>query len=86
MIRVLDNETFEQSQKIIMATTLVQAELAKAMAKHGPMHSPHEAFGVIYEEFMIEFAEEMKANDFEKQKIEMVQVAAMAMRALIDVY
>ena len=50
------------------------------------MHSSHEAFGVVYEEFNIEFAAAMVANDHEHQRREMVQVGAMAARALLDVY
>jgi len=64
----------------------IRAELVRAVAKHPPMHSSHEAFGVVYEEFNIEFAAAMVANDHEHQRREMVQVGAMAARALLDVY
>ena len=40
------------------------------MAKHGPMHSSHEAFGVIFEEFNVEFVAEMVANNADKQEVE----------------
>lgn len=62
----------------------VEAEMDRAMRKHGPMRTPHEAFGVIYEEFMIEFAAAMHANDREQARKEMIQVAAMACRFLYD--
>ena len=68
------------------ALALVRAEALRAMRKHTAMNSSHEAFGVIYEEFIIEFADEMKANDADKQATEMTQVGAMAVRALVDVY
>jgi hypothetical protein len=68
----------------------VAAEIAKARAKHGPMNSLHEAYAVILEE-LDEFWEEVRAwrgskgdTDRVKARKELVQVAAMAMRAAED--
>lgn len=69
---------------IDQALAAVRAELIRAVEKHGPMRSPHEAFGVIYEEFNVEFAAEMVANNRPRQREELVQVAAMAVRATLD--
>lgn len=76
----------ELEHRLDCALFQVKQEAMRAMKKHAPMNSPHEAFGVIFEEFMIEFAEEMKLNDHDRQRIEMIQVGAMAARALVDVY
>ena len=64
----------------------VRAEVVRAQAKHAPMHSAHEAFGVIFEEFMIEYAAELKSNNAKAQRTEMIQCAAMCIRALFDVH
>lgn len=72
--------------RIDAALFQVKHEALRAMMKHGPMHSSHEAFGVIFEEFNVEFVAEMVANNHDKQRTEMVQVGAMAVRALVDVY
>jgi len=62
----------------------VRAELIRATQKHGPMKSTHEAYGVIAEEFH-EFFLEMIANDSTRQRAELIQVAAMGCRAVLDV-
>jgi hypothetical protein len=49
-----------------------------------PLQSACEAFGVIYEEFNIEFGAAMHANDLDRQRKELVQIGAMAVRALYD--
>jgi hypothetical protein len=85
-IRTITNESWALEKKLDAALAAVRAEALRAMTKHGPMHSPHEAFGVIFEEFNIEFALEMKANNHDAQRVEMVQCAAMCVRALVDVY
>ena len=63
----------------------VKRELLKAVSKHGPMHSPHEAYGVIQEEIE-EYWDEVKADRGLQAsgRAELVQVAAMAIRALHD--
>lgn len=64
---------------------LAGAELTRAMRLHGPMHSMHEAYGVIAEEFNKEFLDAVHANDADQARKELIQVAAMALRAVIDV-
>ena len=75
-----------QVQKINTILNEIRDELIRAITKHPPMHSAHEAFGVIYEEFNVEFAAELVCNNKSLQRKEMVQVGAMAIRALLDVY
>lgn len=68
----------------------VAAELRSARRQWGNMASPHEAHSVILEE-VEEFWEEVKANkgDANLRKVrmskELVQVAAMAVRAMVDI-
>lgn len=62
------------------------AELARAQAKHGPMHGPHEGYAVILEE-LDELWEEVRAQKHDKDAMrkEALQVAAMAIRFVVDV-
>jgi hypothetical protein len=83
-VRIIDNESARAALKKQLIFSAVEAEMEKAMRKHGPMRTPHEAFGVIYEEFIIEFGAAMHANDRDQQRKEMIQVAAMACRFLFD--
>jgi NTP pyrophosphatase (non-canonical NTP hydrolase) len=62
---------------------LVKEELDRALALHGPIRSPHEGFGILQEE-VEEFFDEIKANNLRKSRTEAVQVAAVAIRYLID--
>lgn len=67
----------------------VYREFARASAKHAPMHSHHEAYAVISEEFNVEYwAEVCKGGSTPRDpaalKLELVQTAAMCMRALHD--
>lgn len=65
---------------------LVEEELAKARAKHrNPIHTPHEAYGCIGEEFD-EFWDEVKAQKHNKAAMlkELIQTAAMCCRAAED--
>ncbi len=63
----------------------VVAELERATALHGPMSSPHEGYAVLQEK-VDELWEEVKATpqDEEKMRAEAVQVAAMAIRFILD--
>lgn len=63
-------------------------ELAKARAKHpGPIHGPHEAYGVIREE-LDEFWDDVKSDRTKRAPShvlqELLQVAAMCQRAAED--
>ena len=67
----------------------VLQELASAMAQHGPMRSHHEAESVISEEafelrMAIWFGVDARGRPASKRH-EAVQVAAMALRYLLDV-
>ncbi len=63
----------------------VLTELAGARKKHSPMRSAHEAYAVILEE-LDEFWEEVRQKRGNKvgMQNELIQVAAMAFRALSD--
>ena len=65
---------------------LANHELARARAKHGPMHSHHEAYAVLLEE-LDEVWDEVKRQTPDPQRIiaELVQVAAMCARWAEDV-
>ncbi len=66
----------------------VQEEYERATKEHNPFHSAHEGLAVLQEEF-----EELKAEvyrkrgkrDFATMKKEAIQVAAMAIRFVVDV-
>lgn len=64
----------------------IDEELSRAEEKFPPFHSPHEGYAVIAEE-LDEFWEEVKSKDAERfirMKKELIQVAAMALRAIGD--
>lgn len=69
-----------------MALCEVRGELQRARKLHGPMRGPHEGYAVILEE-VDALWDEVKAKepDREKMKKEAVQIAAMAVRFLVDV-
>lgn len=64
----------------------INDELRRAL-KHPPMHSAHEAYAIIQEE-VYEFWDEVKkkaeCRDRANMRLELVQIAAMAVRAIID--
>lgn len=63
----------------------VASELARARAKHRPMHSPHEGYAVLLEE-LDELWVEVKAQrpSHERLRAELVQIGAMAQRMAED--
>lgn len=63
----------------------IARELRRARDRHPRHHSPHEAYAVVLEE-MDEWWSEIKANNTSDGARELIQVAAMAIRALEDVY
>ena len=73
----------------------VANEVARAQIVHSPMHSDHEAYGVIKEEFD-ELWDEMKMNPKkmsnlerlawkDRKREEAIQTAAMCVRYILDV-
>lgn len=65
----------------------VNAELERATRKFGPMASPHEGYAVILEE-LEEFWQAVKTKGYtrEQARDELLQVAAMAVRCIVDCY
>ena len=82
-------EGFHTKRKVIdSAMGSVEAELARAIAEYPPMNSAHEAYAVLkeeVEEFWAEVKKQPSAVDKEKMRKELIQVAAMAIRTIIDV-
>lgn len=62
----------------------VATELMFATRKFGPFKSAHEGAAIIKEEFD-EFWDEVKANNRPAQRAEATQLAAMAIRYLVDI-
>lgn len=73
---------------IELVTEEVQNELWQACVDFPPMNSAHEGYGVLLEE-LDELWDEVKAKqskrDVAAMRKEAIQVAAMAMRFIIDV-
>ena len=86
--------TNERFDILCIALEDIRDEVARAVNLHGPIHSLHEAHSVIEEEFD-EFWEQVKINprklyeDDQKVRLrkireELIQVAAMCVRTIID--
>lgn len=77
-------------EKLTRITNEVTDEVTRAIILHPSQHSLHEAYGVILEE-VDEFWDEVKKNPTKhwdrgvKAREELVQIAAMAIRAIYDV-
>lgn len=73
--------------QIEQAVSLAVTELNRATALHGAFHSAHEGYSVIKEEFE-ELWDEIKKRkenrNPEALKEEAVQLAAMALRFIVD--
>jgi hypothetical protein len=65
------------------AMTAIIAEFTNASNKFGRFTSTHEGLGVVLEEYE-EFKDEVKANNVQDACKEAVQLAAMAMRFVVD--
>lgn len=65
------------------ALDLVLNEVVRATKRHGAFNSPHEGYGVLAEEFD-ELWDDIKRNRAEHAGEEAVQVAAMAVRFIVD--
>ena len=78
------SEDFRKNrQAFVTARDLIAAECERAQAMFCPFNSSHEAYGVIREE-LDEFWDAVKANDGPGARAEAVQVAAMALRFLVE--
>ena len=62
----------------------LEEELIRATEIYGPLNSSHEAYGVLLEE-VDELWDEIKKNDITKAREEALQVAAIAIRFLMDI-
>jgi NTP pyrophosphatase (non-canonical NTP hydrolase) len=85
MSTILDRVKLEDAIDLALAD--VKNELMSAMLRHGSMKSPHEGWAVIMEECE-ELWDEIKKKHGGRDEAaakEAVQVAAMAVRYLLDV-
>lgn len=73
----------EVNERFGIVSALIVREVNLSLAKHGPLKSVHEGLGVMYEEFD-EYTDAVRANDPDNIAEELVQIAAVAIRALID--
>jgi hypothetical protein len=72
---------------IMAQTALLEEQLEKAMGKHAPLNSAHEAYAVILEEldeFKAEVWKRRENRDTTAMQTELLHVAAMAIRTIID--
>lgn len=65
------------------AVKAVLDELHTSTEKYGPFKTTHEAYGVLAEE-VDELWDACKKNDLPNMELEAIQVAAMAIRLVID--
>lgn len=63
----------------------ISVEATKAINKHGPVHSLHEAYGLIAEE-LAEFFDEVRKKstkrDLKNTRQELVQIAAICVKTI----
>lgn len=72
-------------QAVDEALAKVRAEIERAVRKHRPMNSPHEAYAVIQEE-VDELWDDVKADKGREECAmkEAIQIAAMGVRYVTD--
>lgn len=85
IVGALNGRTPEDTAKLMGISFEVFQEVLRAQRKHEPMHSPHEAYGIIAEEFNKEFLDAIHADDHDQARKEAIQIAAMAIRFIFDV-
>lgn len=77
---ITDNHIRDIAQDVV-------AEVDRAVQKHGNYSSPHEAYGVLLEE-VDEFFDEVKKQKAdvskENMRTELIQIAAVCVRAVHD--
>lgn len=84
----IDNGVRQQSTDLTKCDSVwedVRNELYRATRQHGPLASAHEGYAVILEE-LDELWHEIKHGDKKSAHKEAIQVAAMAVRLIADVY
>lgn len=84
-----EHEFFNPTVQLNLAVAMdVANELDAATTKFGPFHSAHEGYAVLKEE-VDELWDEVKAKqgvrDLGNMRKEAIQVAAMAMRFVVDI-
>ena len=73
-----------ENDQLNYVLTLVREELIRATDLHGPMRSSHEGYAVLKEE-VDELWDNIKSNTpIVDQRKEAIQVAAMAIRFILD--
>lgn len=77
--------TREENERLGDALNQIYAELHRGCSNFESFNSAHEGYAVIKEE-LDELWEEVKKNDLGRSREEAVQLAAMAIRFLVDVY
>lgn len=70
--------------KCTRAILKVLNELQESSEKFPPFNSSHEGYAILKEE-VDEMWDAIKANDIEHSRLEAIQVAAMAIRYLVDI-
>jgi hypothetical protein len=78
----VSNQSVDPRLELVLAMILGEREHSRA--KHGPMRSPHEAWGVIAEEWD-EFKDELRANNMELALAEGIQCAAGFLNFIMEV-
>lgn len=74
-------------KEALAVSALTVGEIARVRAKYKPFNSAHEAYGVLAEE-VDEFWDEVKKRRTlrspERMREELIQIAAVAIRAVVD--
>lgn len=77
-------DLFDLNKKLACVNMQLKNEIIDASTKFPPFNSAHEGYAIILEE-VDEMWESIKENDLQNAKEEAIQVAAMAIRFLLDV-
>ena len=84
LTEALEPKRFFGEAKVLMD---VRDELRRARSNHAPMNSSHESYAVILEEveeFWAEVQKKRENRSHKQMRSELVQIAAMACRAIMD--
>ena len=75
---------YPYADRQFQADAFIRKELREAITRFPAFRSPHEGLAIIEEEFL-EFRQEVFHGTRERQEAEAIQLAAMAIRFLIDI-